>query len=71
MKFTLTKRIVWCAPTKANPSYNHAWFSWDHRHQGPPECATRRLILRDGVVYPSKKNLQNPQRFDSPRYNHQ
>jgi len=29
MKFTLSKRIVWCAPTKANPSYNHAWFYWD------------------------------------------
>lgn len=40
-KVVLTKRIVWfvdeeTGKPKASPSYNHAWFIWNHGHFGPP-----------------------------------
>lgn len=39
-KLVLTKRIVWFVEAdgkpKASPSFNHAWFIWDHKHAGPP-----------------------------------
>lgn len=35
-KLVLTKRIVWFEPAKASPSFNHAWFIWDWKHDGPP-----------------------------------
>lgn len=39
-KLVLMKRIVWFVEAngkpKASPSYNHAWYIWDHRHEGPP-----------------------------------
>ncbi|MGE0629776.1 MAG: hypothetical protein AB7O43_18380 [Hyphomicrobiaceae bacterium] len=42
-KLVLTRRIVWFAEPngkpKAQPSFNHAWFVWDWRHDGPPTIA--------------------------------
>lgn len=42
-KLVLMKRIVWFVEAdgkpKASPSYNHAWFIWDWRHDGPPTIA--------------------------------
>jgi hypothetical protein len=38
-KLVLTRRIVWFDDGKAAPSFNHAWFIWDHRHAGPPTIA--------------------------------
>jgi hypothetical protein len=38
-KIVLTRRIVWFDGPKAAPSYNHAWFLYDHRHRGPPTLA--------------------------------
>jgi hypothetical protein len=39
-KVVLTKRIVWFAPEPGSkgksPSFNHAWFIWDWKHEGPP-----------------------------------
>lgn len=39
-KLVLTKRIVWFEPAPGekgkSPSFNHAWFIWDWRHEGPP-----------------------------------
>jgi len=39
-KLILMKRIVWFADEngkpKASPSYNHSWFLWCHKHEGPP-----------------------------------
>lgn len=39
-KVVLTKRIVWFEPEPGakgkSPSFNHAWFIWDWRHDGPP-----------------------------------
>ena len=39
-KVVLTKRIVWFEPEPGakgkSPSFNHAWFVWDWRHEGPP-----------------------------------
>lgn len=35
-KIVLTRRIVWFERDGAAPSFNHAWFIWDWRHQGPP-----------------------------------
>ena len=39
-KLVLMKRIIWFVEAngkpKASPSYNHAWYIWDHRHEGPP-----------------------------------
>lgn len=39
-KVVLMKRIVWFVEAngrpKASPSFNHAWYIWDHRHEGPP-----------------------------------
>lgn len=39
-KLVLMKRIVWfvdetTGKPKASPSYNHAWYIWDHQHDGP------------------------------------
>lgn len=42
-KVVLTKRIVWFVgedgKPKASPSFNHAWYIWDHTHVGPPTIA--------------------------------
>jgi len=38
-KLVLTKRIQWFEHSTAQPSFNHAWFIWDHRHHGPPTIA--------------------------------
>jgi hypothetical protein len=38
-KVVLTRRIVWFDGPRAAPSYNHAWFLYDHRHRGPPTLA--------------------------------
>lgn len=38
-KVVLTKRIKWFEDSKGSPSFNHAWFIWDWRHQGPPTLA--------------------------------
>ncbi len=39
-KVVLTKRIVWFEPEPGSkgksPSFNHAWFIWNWRHEGPP-----------------------------------
>jgi hypothetical protein len=38
-KVVLTKRIVWFERKGAAPSFNHAWYIWDWRHEGPPTVA--------------------------------
>ena len=39
-KIVLTKRIVWFERKGgAAPSFNHAWYIWDRRHEGPPTLA--------------------------------
>ena len=35
-RVVLTKRIKWFENSKGQPSFNHAWFIWDWKHQGPP-----------------------------------
>ena len=38
-KVVLTKRIKWFEESKGQPSFNHAWFIWDWKHEGPPTLA--------------------------------
>lgn len=38
-KVVLTKRIKWFEESKGQPSFNHAWFIWDWRHEGRPTMA--------------------------------
>jgi hypothetical protein len=42
-KLVLMKRIVWFVEDngrpKASPSFNHAWYLWDWRHEGPATIA--------------------------------
>lgn len=38
-KLVLTKRIKWFEDSKGSPSFNHAWFIWDWKHEGPPTLA--------------------------------
>lgn len=38
-KLVLTKRIKWFEDSKGSPSFNHAWFIWDWRHEGAPTLA--------------------------------
>lgn len=42
-KIVLTKRIAWFVEDdgkpKSSPSFNHAWYTWDHTHAGPPTIA--------------------------------
>jgi hypothetical protein len=38
-KIVLTKRIKWFEDTTGSPSFNHAWYVWDHQHQGAPTLA--------------------------------
>lgn len=38
-KIVLTKRIQWFEDSKGSPSFNHAWFIWDWKHQGAPTLA--------------------------------
>ena len=38
-KLVLTKRIKWFDDSRGSPSFNHAWFIWDHAHKGPPILA--------------------------------
>jgi len=38
-KVVLTKRIQWFEDSRGSPSFNHAWFIWDHRHKGAPTLA--------------------------------
>lgn len=39
-KLVLMKRICWFVDDngkpKASPSFNHAWYIWDWKHEGPP-----------------------------------
>lgn len=37
IKLPLLRRIVWFERKGAAPSYNHAWFIWDWKHNGPPQ----------------------------------
>ena len=47
-KLVLTRRIVWVGMDGpgAAPSTNHAWFIWDHRHEGPPAVVYQGGALR-------------------------
>lgn len=38
-KIVLTKRIKWFEDSTGQPSFNHAWFIWDWKHQGAPTLA--------------------------------
>lgn len=42
-KVVLTKRVVWFEPEPGergkSPSFNHSWWIWDWRHEGPPTIA--------------------------------
>jgi hypothetical protein len=42
-KIVLMKRICWFVEAdgkpKASPSFNHAWYIWDWKHEGPPTIA--------------------------------
>jgi hypothetical protein len=38
-KLILTRRIRWFADSNGSPSFNHAWFLWDHRQSGAPTIA--------------------------------
>jgi methylase of polypeptide subunit release factors len=42
-KLVLMRRIAWFVEAdgkpKASPSFNHAWYIWDHLHEGPPTIA--------------------------------
>jgi hypothetical protein len=38
-KVVLTKRIRWFEDSTGSPSFNHAWFIWDWKHEGPPTLA--------------------------------
>lgn len=38
-KIVLTKRIKWFEDSKGQPSFNHAWFIWDHQNQERPVLA--------------------------------
>jgi hypothetical protein len=38
-KLVLTRRIKWFEDSKGSPSFNHAWFIWDWKHEGPPTLA--------------------------------
>ncbi len=50
-KLALTKRIAWFLEAngkpKASPSFNHAWFIWDWRHDGAPTIAYGPVCNRD------------------------
>ena len=35
-KIVLTKRIRWIENSIGQPSFNHAWYIWDHKHAGKP-----------------------------------
>src|SRR6476659_6295078 len=35
-KIVLTKRIRWIENSTGSPSFNHAWYIWDHKHVGEP-----------------------------------
>ncbi len=38
-KLVLRQRIRWIEGSTGSPSFNHAWFMWDWRHEGPPTIA--------------------------------
>jgi hypothetical protein len=38
-KIVLTKRIKWFENSQGQPSFNHAWFIWDWKHEGAPRLA--------------------------------
>ena len=35
-KIVLTKRIQWFENSTGSPSFNHAWYIWNHQHAGKP-----------------------------------
>lgn len=35
MKIVLLRRIQWFDKKLGGPSFNHAWYVWDHEHTGP------------------------------------
>jgi hypothetical protein len=47
-KIVLTKRIKWFENSKGQPSFNHAWFIWDHRHSGAPTLAYGPTVSLQG-----------------------
>ena len=38
-KLVLLRRIRWFEDSRGSPSFNHAWFIWDWKHDGPPTIA--------------------------------
>ncbi len=38
-KLVLRQRIRWIEGSTGSPSFNHAWFMWDWKHEGPPTLA--------------------------------
>jgi hypothetical protein len=53
-KVALTERVRWFPGTKTQPSFNHSWFVWDHRHVGPATLAyASRGDSRSGSRNPS------------------
>ena len=35
-KIVLTKPVQWFENSTGQPSFNHAWYIWDHKHAGKP-----------------------------------
>ena len=46
-KLVLTKRILWIENSTGQPSFNHAWYIWDHKHAGKPTL--EYCIIEDAV----------------------
>jgi hypothetical protein len=46
-KIVLVDRIRWFKG-ESSPSFNHAWFMWDWKHEGPPTIAyaSRQILTR-------------------------
>ena len=42
MKVVLLRRIKWFEQSSGQPSFNHAWYIWDHEHRGAPTLAYTR-----------------------------
>lgn len=64
-KLVLTKRIAWFVEAdgkpKASPSFNHAWYIWDWKHQGPPTISygPTRCKLNQNVNLPKPSKSPN------------
>jgi hypothetical protein len=53
-KVVLTQRIIWFDGPKANPSYNHAWYIWNHEHR---RAASPRLCHEPNCIRSSNIEL--------------